>query len=304
MKRRKTEKSAYLFLSPALASMAVLSFFPIVLTIYYAFTNFNLNHFDEYEFVGFKNFIDILSGPFQQVFAPTFVWTFSFALITVLINFSIGLLLAILLNNKFMFETKLYRSLLIIPWALPPTISALAWQGLLNEEYGAINSFLKMLHIPAIQWATDPLWAKISIIIVNLWLSFPFMMNASLGALQSIPYELYEVADIDGAGWWTKLFKVTIPSIIPVVLPLVISSYAYAFNNFNVVYLITGGGPARIDTQFAGTTDLLVSATYKMTMQFYRYDLASALSIIIFFIVAGISLLNMKLTRSFEGGVR
>ncbi|MEZ0536725.1 carbohydrate ABC transporter permease [Caldicellulosiruptoraceae bacterium PP1] len=301
---KKREPIGYLFLSPALISMAVLSFFPIGLTIYYAFTNFNLNHFDNYKIVGFKNFIDILNGPFREVFAPTFAWTFFFATVTVLLNFSVGLLLAILLNNKFMKETKIYRSLLIIPWALPPTISALAWQGLLNEEYGAINMLLKALHIGAIPWSTDPFWAKVSIFIVNLWLSYPFMMNACLGALQSIPNELYEVADIDGAGWFTRMFKITIPMIIPAALPLIISSFAYAFNNFNVVYLITGGGPARLDTQFAGSTDLLVSATYKMTMQFFRYDLASALSIIIFFIVGFISLINMKLSKAFEGGAR
>jgi len=301
---RKREPIGYVYLAPALISMAVLSFFPIALTVYYAFTNFNLNHFEDYKFVGFKNFVDILTGPFKEVFAPTFAWTFFFALITVLLNFSVGLLLAVLLNNKFMKETNIYRSILIIPWAIPGTIAALAWQGLLNEEYGAINMLLKTLHIHPIPWATDPFWAKVSVFIVNLWLSYPFMMNAALGALQSIPTELYEVAEIDGAGWFTKLFKITIPMIVPAALPIVISSFAYSFNNFNVVYLVTGGGPARLDTQFAGHTDLLVSATYKLTMQFYRYDLASAMSIIIFFIVGTISLINMKLTRAFEGGVR
>ncbi|AEM74767.1 carbohydrate ABC transporter permease [Caldicellulosiruptor acetigenus] len=301
---KKREPIGYAYLAPALISMAVLSFFPIAMTVYYAFTNFNLNHMEDYKFVGFKNFVDIITGPFKEVFAPTFAWTFTFALVTVLINFAVGLLLAVLLNNKFMKETNIYRSILIIPWAIPGTIASLAWQGLLNEEYGAINMLLKTFHIDPIPWMTDPFWAKISIFIVNLWLSYPFMMNASLGALQSIPPELYEVAEIDGAGWFTKLFKITIPMIVPTALPILISSFAYAFNNFNVVYLVTGGGPARLDTQFAGHTDLLVSTTYKLTMQFYRYDLASAMSIIIFFIVGTISLINMKLTRAFEGGER
>ncbi len=123
---KKREPIGYVYLAPALISMAVLSFFPIAMTVYYAFTNFNLNHMEDYKFVGFKNFVDIITGPFKEVFAPTFAWTFTFALITVLINFAVGLLLAVLLNNKFMKEINIYRSILIIPWAIPGTIASLA----------------------------------------------------------------------------------------------------------------------------------------------------------------------------------
>ncbi len=143
---KKREPIGYVYLA---ISMAVLSFFPIAMTVYYAFTNFNLNHLEDYKFVGFKNFVDIYQD-FKEVFAPTFAWTFSFALITVLLNFSVGLLLAVLLNNKFMKETNIYRAILIIPWAIPGTIAALAWQGLLNEEYGAINMVLKTLRLQPI----------------------------------------------------------------------------------------------------------------------------------------------------------
>ncbi|TCW40194.1 carbohydrate ABC transporter membrane protein 1 (CUT1 family) [Thermohydrogenium kirishiense] len=290
----------YAFLSPAILSMTILSFLPIAYTIYIAFTNFSLNHFRQYQFVGIKNFIDIINGPLKTVFLPVLAWTIVFALIATLANYIIGLFLAVLLNNKNMWETNIYRAILIIPWALPSTIAILAWQGLLNQQYGGINTLLSYFHIAKIPWLTDPFWAKIGILIASAWMGYPFMMNASLGGLQAIPPELYEVADLDGATWFQKLRLITIPMLMSSALPLIISSFAFNFNNFGSVFLITGGGPPRTDTAFAGTTDLLVSSAYKMTMQFNRYDLASALSIIIFLIVGTLSFINMKMTHAFE----
>jgi arabinogalactan oligomer/maltooligosaccharide transport system permease protein len=290
----------YAYLSPAILSMTVLSFAPILYTIYIAFTNFNLYHFKNYQFVGLKNFIDILAGPFKVVFAPVFIWTVIFALSATLLSYIIGLLLAVILNNKNMWETNFYRAILIIPWGLPGTIAALTWTGLLNQQYGGINLILQKLHLPMIPWLIDPFWARIAIIMVSVWMGYPFMMNASLGALQAIPPELYEVADIDGATWFQKFRMITVPMLTSSTLPLIISSFAYNFNNFGAAFLITGGGPPRTDTSFAGHTDLLVSSAYKMTMQFNRYDLAAALSIIIFLIIGTLSLVNMKMTRAFE----
>lgn len=290
----------YGFISPAILSMTVLSFVPIIYTIYIAFTNFNLNHFKNYQIVGFKNFADILTGPFKDVFLPVFIWTVVFAISATFLAYVIGLILAVLLNNKHMWETNLYRAILIIPWGLPGTIAALTWTGLLNQQYGGINLILKNLHLPMIPWLIDPFWARVAIIIVSVWMGYPFMMNACLGALQAIPPELYEVADIDGATWFQKLRMITVPMLTSSALPLIISSFAYNFNNFGAAFLITGGGPPRTDTAFAGNTDLLVSSAYKMTMQFNRYDLGSALSIIIFLIIGTLSLINMKMTRAFE----
>lgn len=292
--------SPYFYLSPALASMAVLSFFPISYTVYIAFTNFSLYHFDHYQFVGLANFKEILAGPFKDVFIPVLLWTVVFALLTTLLNFSAGLFLAVLLNNPNMRETNLYRALLIIPWAIPGTIAMLSWTGLLNESYGAINRLLALLHVDPVPWLNEPFWARISLLLVNLWLGFPFMMNVSLGALQAIPHDLYEAAEIDGANWLGKFRHVTLPLLMSFSLPLVISSFAYNFNNFGIAYLLTGGGPPRVDSAFAGYTDNLSSFSYKMTMQFNRYDLASTMSIIIFLVVGTLSLINMNLSRAFK----
>lgn len=303
MKKKNTRDgwAAYAYLSPALISIAILSLFPIAYTIYIAFTNFNLYHFKNYSFVGLANFKYILSGPFKDIFVSVFVWTILFAVASTILCYIVGLLLAVLLNNKNMWETNIYRAVLIIPWALPGTIAVLAWSGLFNETYGGINAILSMLHISPKPWLTDPAWARIGIIIANVWLGYPFMMNVCLGGLQAIPPEMYESADLDGATWWDKMVNITIPMLIPSSLPLLISTFAYNFNNFGTAYLIMGGMPARPDTQFAGYTDIMLTSAYKMSLQFNRYDLGAALSIIIFIIVGVLSFINMKMTHAFEG---
>lgn len=298
--KKKRSFVPYAYLSPALITIALFSLAPVLYTIYLSFTNFNLNHFEQFQFVGFENYKQILVGPFFQVFWPVFVWTFVYALTAVLFEYAIGLFLALLLNNPRMKETNLYRAFLVIPWALPAAIAILAWSGLYNDSFGQINLFLSHLGLPKVPWLNDPSWAKIAVLIATVWLGYPFMMNVALGALQSIPKDLYEAADIDGAGRWKKFWSVTFPGLMSSTLPLLISSFAFNFNNFGAAFLITGGGPPRMDTQFAGYTDILVSSAYSMTLTFYRYDLASTLSFIIFVIVGVISFINMKATRAFE----
>lgn len=299
-KNRGDGWTAYAYLSPALISMTVLSFFPILYTVYIAFTNFNLNHFKNYKFVGLKNFIYVLTGPFKNIFLSVFTWTLVFAIVSTVLCYVVGLILAVLLNNRNMWETNIYRAILIIPWALPGAIAVLTWSGLLNETYGGINLILSIFNISARPWMTDPFWARVGIIIANVWLGYPFMMNVCLGGLQAISPEMYEVADLDGATWWQKLTKITIPMLMPSSLPLLISTFAYNFNNFGTAYLIMQGMPPRLDTQFAGYTDILLTSSYKMTLQFNRYDLGAALSIIIFFIVGILSYINMRMTHAFE----
>ncbi|PWK06001.1 carbohydrate ABC transporter permease [Tumebacillus permanentifrigoris] len=290
----------FAYLSPALLTIAIFSLGPVIYTIYLSFTNFNLNHFDAFQFVGFDNYKEILFGPFLKVFLPVFFWTVLYALLSTGVGYLIGLVLAILLNNERMKESNVYRAILVIPWALPAAIAILAWQGLYNESFGQINLLLSKFGIDKVQWLSDPYWAKFAVVLTTVWLGYPFMMNVCLGALQSIPKDLYEAADIDGAGRWKKFTSVTLPGLTSSTLPLLISSFAFNFNNFGAAFLITGGGPPRTDTQFAGHTDILVSSAYSMTLTFNRYDLASALSLIIFLIVGTLSFVNMKFTKAFE----
>jgi len=289
------------YLLPALISILLVTILPILYTVFISFTNYNLFHLKKYSVVGFENYKEVLSGSIRTVFFPVLGWTVAFATISTLGAYLMGLILAILLNNKNMRESKIYRSILIIPWALPATIAILAWQGLLNEKYGGINNFLHLLGVTKnIPWLTNPFWARTGIIIVNIWLGFPYMMNVCLGGLQSISQEYYEAAKIDGASRWQCVKHITIPMVTRLSIPLIISSFAANFNNFGNIYMITQGGPARVDNQFAGYTDILASTTYKMTTWSNRYDLSATFSVLVFIIVGTLTLINMKMSGSFK----
>lgn len=290
------------YLLPAMISIFIFTILPILYTIYIAFTDYTMYSQGNVNIVGFANFKEVFTGPFKEVFFPVFGWTFIFATFSTLGTFFLGLIMAILLNNPNIRERNIYKAILIIPWALPATVAILSWQGLLNGSYGAINNLLISLHLIAkpIPWLTSPQFARIALIIVNIWLGFPYMMNVCLGALQSIPETYYEAADVDGASKFTQFKKITLPSIAQTAYPLVISSFAFNFNNFGSAYLITAGGPARPGTQFAGFTDILASVNYKLSITFGRYEIASTISIIIFVILATISYIQMKASGQFE----
>jgi arabinogalactan oligomer/maltooligosaccharide transport system permease protein len=250
--------------------------------------------------VGFTNFYRIFSDPdITGPFAKVFVWTFVFALLTVLLTFAIGLGLAMALNKPGMRGQRVYRSLLIIPYAIPGFLSILVFRGLLNDDFGAINQMLG-LNIP---WLFDPNWAKVSVLLVNLWLGVPYMFLVSTGALQAIPSEMQEAARIDGARSWQVFRLVNLPLLLVALTPLLVASFAFNFNNFNAIYLLTGGGPAMDGSSVAGATDILISYTYKIAFSAGRgndFGLASAISIIIFLIVgtiSGISFARSKALR-------
>ena len=299
--RRKNNVKAYPYLLPALISILLVTVIPIIYTIVISFTNYNMYHLTDFSFVGFANYLEVFSGSIKDVFFPVLGWTLCFAVISTLGCYSLGFLLAILLNNPRMKEAKIYRALLIVPWALPSTIAILAWQGLLNEQYGGINNFLQALGMTfQIPWLTDPFWARFGIIIVNIWLGFPYMMNVCLGGLQAISPEYYEAARIDGASRFQCFKAITLPVVTKLSVPLLISSFASTFNNFGNIYMITQGGPARIDNQFAGYTDILASTTYKMTTWSNRYDLSETFSVLVFLIIGTLTIINMKMSGAFK----
>ncbi len=258
--------------------------------------------------VGFSNFIKMIKDPrINKPFLQVFTWTFTWAALSVLFTFTIGLALALVLNDPGMKGKKIYRTLLIIPWAIPAFISVLVWKnGMFNETYGIINRFIVQGLLGAekpIKWLSDPLWAKAAVLIVNTWLGFPYMMTVSLGALQSIPGELYEAAAIDGANGRQRFWKITFPLLMVSVAPLLVGSFSFNFNNFVGIYLLTGGGPAIPGSSTpAGATDILISYTYKLAFEGRGQDFgfASAISILIFIIVGSFSWLNFKLSGAFE----
>ena len=301
-KRLKDTIKAMPYLLPALISIIIFTIIPIVYTVVIAFTDYTMYSQGHIKFVGFANFIEVLTGPFKEIFLPVFGWNIIFAVVSTAGTFFLGLIVAMAVNNPNIKEKSVYRAILIIPWALPATVAILSWQGLLNGSYGAINNLLLNLHLISnpIPWLTDPTWARVALIIVNIWLGFPYMMNVCLGALGAIPDSYYEAADVDGASKWLQFRKITLPSLAQISYPLLISSFAFNFNNFGSAFLRTKGGPPRMATQFAGYTDILASVNYKLSTQFGRFEIASAISIIIFLILGTISYYQMKLSGQFE----
>jgi arabinogalactan oligomer/maltooligosaccharide transport system permease protein len=294
MRTLRARLEPYGYLAPALATMIVLSFVPIAYSVFIAFTNYDLYHFTTYHWVGLANFAAILTGPYATVFLPTLGWTVVFSFGTTILNFLGGLGLALLLNQPWLKFKGFFRTLLIVPWALPSTITILIWSGLLNQTFGPVDQFLTHLGLPAIPWLTDPFWAKVAILLVNLWLGYPFFMVSLLGGLQSIGQDTLEAAAIDGANPWQRFRFITFPLLWRFSLPLLMGTFAYNFNNFGIVYLLTGGGPPRIDTSFAGSTDVLSTVIYNMTLTYYRYDIAAAFGIILFVILALLTLAQYR----------
>lgn len=335
----------YFYILPALLFVTLITFFPNVFSFYLAFTNYSLYHFDKFQFVGLDNFKDIIFSSELSTFGTVFWWTCIWASVGVLSQFVLGLMLALVLNKKDLKGTNVYRTLLIIPWAVPSFITVLMWAGLLNTDYGSLNQ--AMMGVPMVHtlvrggvwamnffigiinwvltmlvhhssadmkpyleyfsfnakglvpWLTEGPWAKFSVLLVNLWLGFPFMMSVSLGALQSIPLELYEASSLDGASKIQQFKTITLPLMRSSLLPVLITSFAFNFNNFVGIYLLTAGGPA-VPGSVAGATDILVSYTYKLAFYISQYGLACAYAVLIFILIGGISALNFKLTGAFK----
>jgi len=250
--------------------------------------------------VGTKNFSRILHDPLvRQPFVRVFIWTFVFAAGTVFLSFALGLFLAITLDKRGMRFQRTYRSILIIPWAIPGFLSLLVWQGLLNDQFGVVNRLLH-LNVP---WLFDANWAKLSCILVSAWLTVPYFFVVSMGALQAIPEELTEAARVDGGGPFQIFRRVTLPLLLVAVGPLLIASFAFNFNNFNNIYFLTAGGPPQANSAVAGSTDILISYTYKLAIATGKgqdFALASAVTVIVFFITAIISTLGFARTRVLE----
>ena len=269
--------------------------------------------------IGFKNFISIFTDPdLLRPLGRVLTWTFVFAISTVLSTFVLGLAIALLFDYEKLRGKKFYRSMMILPYAFPGFLSAYVWRGLFNTDHGFVNTvILNNLHITQhlpggdvstmIPWLEDPNWAKLAVLLVNLWLGFPYMFLISTGALQAIPAELTESATIDGATPWQSFRLIKLPLLLVSLAPLLISSFAYNFNNFTLIYLLTGGGPTlpeEINAKYdAGGTDILITFVYKIAFSAGKgrdYGMASAFSILIFIVVGGLSLISFRRTKALE----
>ena len=237
---------------------------------------------------------DRISGDFVRIF----IWTLMFALLSVGTTFLLGLLLAATFNDPRMRGQKIYRALLILPYAIPGFISLLLWSSFFNRDFGLINGTLGL----DINWFGDPTLAKVAVLLTNLWMGFPYMFLVCTGALQSIPSDLKEAASLDGASGFAGFRQVTFPMLLVAVAPLLVSSFAFNFNNYNAIYLLTEGGPFTPDNPTAGGTDILISYTIRLAFGAggAQIGFASAVSVLLFVITGVIAAVQFRATRALE----
>jgi len=251
--------------------------------------------------IGWQHYVEIFTdASVRQPFVRIFVWTVTFAALSVLFTLSLGMVLAVILSWDALRFRSVYRLLLFLPYAIPGFISILVFKGLFNNNLGEINIVLGALFGIKPAWFSDPFLAKTMILIVNTWLGFPYMMVICMGLIKAIPLDLYEASAVAGAGPITNFFKITLPLIIKPLTPLLISSFAFNFNNFVLINLLTGGRPDILNSTIpAGTTDLLATYTYRIAFEDsgQKFGLAAAISTVIFLMVAVISMIQIRATK-------
>jgi arabinogalactan oligomer/maltooligosaccharide transport system permease protein len=266
------------FMAPVLLVMTVIVFYPLAQGIFQTFTDINSSNVGtrfkppSWEFVGLQNYINILSGK-DGNFYPVLLWTVIWTVVNVFFHYTLGLILALTLNQRFRGRTT-YRLLLLLPWAVPAYITSIAWLFIFNGEYGLLNNVLGVFGIPSVAWTSTFPWYYIMPIIVNVWLGIPFMMVALLGGLQSIPSDLYEAASVDGASSVQRFWNITLPMLSSVSSTVILLGCIWTFNIFVVIFFITGGGPG-------GATQILVTYTYNAFTQ-GQYAIAATYAVIIF----------------------
>ncbi|MDQ0232266.1 sugar ABC transporter permease [Metabacillus malikii] len=294
----------YLMMTPGFILLTFVVILPIIFVFLLAFTNYDLYHSPPaklVDWVWFQNFADIVSidiwrKTFFSVLAWTIVWTFGATTLQV----ALGIFLAVLVNQKDLKGKAIIRTVFILPWAVPAFVSILVFAGMFNESFGTINNdILAFFGIGDIPWMTEPMYTRLALILIQGWLGFPFIFAMTTGVLQSIPDELYEAATVDGATAIQKFSKITLPLVLFATAPIMITQYTFNFNNFNVIFLFNGGGPA-IPEQNAGGTDILISWIYSLTMTSAQYSKAAAITMLLSVLVIGVAIWQFRRTKSFQ----
>lgn len=283
-------------LTAPLTTLLLFTVLPIVFMVLIAFTNFDSDHQPPgslFTWVGMTNVTDIFLGNETKVntFFGILGWTMIWAVLATFTNYILGMVLALIINHKLVKIKKVWRTLFIISIAIPQFVSLLLISRAL-EPLGAINVLLMELGwiTSPLPFLTDPTMARICVVVINMWIGIPYTMMTFSGVLMNIPEELYESASLDGAGPVRRFFNITLPYMFFVTTPAMITTFVGNINNFNVIYLLTGGGPFSLDYYQAGKTDLLVTWLYKLTVDQHDYALASTIGIFIFMIVSTLSL--------------
>jgi arabinogalactan oligomer / maltooligosaccharide transport system permease protein len=299
---------AYIYVAPAMIGMILLVFFPFAYGIALSFTDttlYNESLSFQDRLIGFENFRNILGNfniyqhtadgvswnyqNFYWTLMVTIIWTVS----NVTVGVSVGFLLAMALNTDGLKGKAIYRVILILPWAIPNYITALVWRGMFHPQFGVINQVLQMFGMKPVAWFDGVVSSFFTGLATNGWLSFPFMMVVILGALQSIPKDMYEAAEVEGANRWQRLRYITLPLLKPTLIPAIVLSVVWTFNMFNIIFLVSGGEPG-------GANEILVTKAYKIAFENYQYAYAAAYSTVIFMILLVYGFFQTRITKATE----
>lgn len=305
-KRLYKEKFVYIVLAPVALLVLFVSIMPMIFSILTAFTNYskgNLPPANLIDWVGFENFYKLFNVPiWSSTFFGVLGWTVIWTVTSTLSCYFFGMLQALILNNPRVRFKKMFRTIMILPWAMPGMICLLVFRNIFNGQFGPLNQFLLDMGwiSERIPFLTDPVLAKITVILVNLWLGFGASMVMISGVLSNMDPGIYEAAKIDGAGAWKQFRFLTLPQLLRVTAPLLVMNFAGNFNNFGAVFFLTEGGPANPNYQFAGDTDILISWIYKLTLDNQMYSMAAVMSILIFVVVGSVAYWNFRRTTAFK----
>ncbi|WP_250277631.1 carbohydrate ABC transporter permease [[Clostridium] colinum] len=308
LKSLKEERLHIMLLSLPVLGVILFTIIPIVFMICIAFTNYDHKHQPPgnlFTWVGLENFKSMftLGGELSKTFFPVLAWTITWAIVATFSCYILGMLLAILINRKQTKFKSFWRFIFSLSVAVPSFVTLLTMKTVFNTN-GPMNVLLRHLGIiaqtEAIPFFTDPTLAKITIILVNIWIGVPFTMLTTTGILQNIPQELFEAAKVDGAKPSTIFRKITLPYMLFVTTPYLITAFAGNINNFNVIFLLSGGGPDSLEYYYAGKTDLLVTWLYKLTITQKDYNLGSVIGILVFVILATLSLVTYRRTNAYK----
>ena len=305
-KKFKQKTFPYLVLIPIGIAVLFVVVLPILFTCLTAFTNYNRDHLPPanlIDWVGFSNFKKLFDVPvWSSTFFSVLGWTVVWALLSTFSAYFFGMFQALILNSKYVRFKSFFRTILILPWAIPAMISLLVFKNILNGQFGPMNQLLINWGIiqERIPFLTDAWVAKITLLVVNLWLGFPAFMVMIQGVLANIDKTLTEAARIDGAGEGRVFTAITLPLVFRTTAPLLIMNVTSNFNNFGYIYFLSEGNPVNSQFQFAGSTDILISWIYKLTLNQQMYSMAAVMSILIFIFVGVISIWHLRRTTSFK----
>jgi len=315
LKQTWEQSFAYIVLIPAGIMLVMFVLMPMIFAFLVAFTNYNARNLPPsslVEWTGLNTFRSLFAigdagggAPWLHTFINVFWWTIIFAVISTAVPFFLGLFQAVILNNKRVKGRKIWRSILILPWAMPAMISQLNFQQIFNGSFGPLNRWLietGIMENPPL-WLSDPHnpWVpRGTILFIGFWLAFPYWMALMSGVMTSISKDVYEAAEIDGANERQQFRKITLPLVLAATAPLLVMSFAANFNNFGLIYFLTGGGPTNPAFMHAGHTDILISWIFSLTLDYRMYNMASVMSIIIFLIIGSISTWNFMRTNAFK----